>query len=462
MIEVDKLLAFAKLKYYALNNILWTLFYSGCGIPYFFSEKEREHINKISSDEDKELLENLMPLHCIYKEAKASFSEAPSSIVNPGKYIWDFNSFKKEITVSSQVFAITSMISLLNQQPTTEAKDFIIRRQIKNFIEFLTGYLRNKDGLFVDAEDKTKFIGDTLKLKQNSKEFDFLDQVLVFEAFMAYKETLKENSEKEKMYKLDGEKIFKFLYENFNLALELTTRNLSLIISSLYRASKYIKDEEVLTSICELIALGCAEIESRIKITGEIEKSPNNFLPASLITHFRAASALLEGYLITKIEKFKISVERILNMLLETFNETLGIFAIEDEVKYSIRDAAEVVKCLYTYFLIKKDDNLLDIIDLFISNTIDKLVQSTVERKVNIDGLDIEINENIPIFSEVNLAPVFLKSIKISNNLIPLSEVSKKVDNQFSIYASSIFINLHHLGDTNNGREEDDQHQLLG
>ncbi|WDU82353.1 hypothetical protein [Caloramator sp. Dgby_cultured_2] len=113
-------------------------------------------------------------------------------------------------------------------------------------------------------------------------------------------------------------------------------------------------------------------------------------------------------------------------------------------------------------FLNKKDDKLLDIIDLFISNTIDKLVQSTVERKVNIDGLDIEINENIPIFSEVNLAPVFLKSIKISNNLIPLSEVSKKVDNQFSIYASSIFINLHYLGDTNNGREEDDQHQLLG
>lgn len=458
---MDKFLAFAKLKYYALNNIIWTLFYSGCGIPYFFNEKDREHISEVSTDEDKEFIENLMPLFCLYREAKANFSEAPSSIVNPGKYVWDFNSFKKEITVSSQVFAITSMISLLRQNPITEAKDFIIRRQIKNFIDFLTAYLRNKDGLFVDAEDKTKFIGDNLKLKQNSKEFDFLDQVLVFEAFMAYKDTLKENSEKEKMYKLDGEKIFKFIYENFNIALELTTRNLSLIISSLYRVSKYIKDEEILTSICELIALGCAEIESRIKISGEVEKSPNDFLPASLITHFRASSALLEGYLITKIEKFKTSAEKILNMLLETFNETLGLFTIEDEIKYSSRDIAEVIKCLYTYFLIKKDDKLLDIIELFVSNTVDKLVQATVERKINIDGFELEISETIPIFSEVNLAPVFLKSIKISNNLIPLSEVSKKVDNQFSIYASSIFINLHDFGDNNIGREDDDQHQLL-
>ncbi|WDU82351.1 hypothetical protein [Caloramator sp. Dgby_cultured_2] len=111
VIEVDKLLAFAKLKYYALNNILWTLFYSGCGIPYFFSEKEREHINKISSDKDKELLENLMPLHCIYKEAKASFSEAPSSIVNPGKYIWDFNSFKKKLR------KFTSFCNYFNDKP---------------------------------------------------------------------------------------------------------------------------------------------------------------------------------------------------------------------------------------------------------------------------------------------------------------------------------------------------------
>ncbi|MCX7904712.1 MAG: hypothetical protein N2486_09420 [Caloramator sp.] len=458
---MDKFLALAKLKYYALNNIIWTLFYSGCGIPYFFSEKDRKHISEISCDEDKEFIENLMPLYCLYREAKASFSEAPSSIVNPGKYVWDFNSFKKEITVSSQVFAITSMISLLRQNSITEAKDFIIRRQVKNFIDFLTAYLRNKDGLFVHAEDKTKFIGDNLKLKQNSKEFDFLDQVLVFEAIMAYKDTLKENSEKEKIYKLEGEKIFKFIYENFNIALEITTRNLSLIISSLYRASKYIKDEEMLASICELIALGCAEIESRIKISGEIEKSPINFLPASMITHFRAASGLLEGYLITKIEKFLVSGEKILNMLLETFNTTLGIFAIEDEVKYSTRDAAEVIKCLYTYYSIKKDDRLLEIVDSFISNTIEKLVQSTVERKTNINGFDIEISENIPLFSEVNLAPVFLKSINISNNLIPLSEVSKKVDNQFSIYASSIFINFDDFGDTNIGREEDDQHQLL-
>jgi len=443
-----------KLKYYSKNNILWTLFLSGCGVPYFFNEKELNYINEETGQEDKFLVENLMPIKCIYKEAKPIFSQAPSEIINPGKYVWDFNSFKKEITVKAQVFAILSMINLLKLIPTTKANDFIIKKQVKNFLDFLTAYMRNKDGLFINVEDKTKYIDEKLKIKKDI-DYNLLDQILVYEAFLTYGMLIEGQ---EKIYLNEAEKIFKFIYENFNFILELPTRYLSFIVSSLYRCSKVLKEDSILK---ELITLSCAEIESRIKISGEVEKSPNNFLAASLTTHFRASSSLMEGYTLTKIEKFKNSAEKIINQVMELFDENTATFINEEEIKYSSKDIAEIFKGLYLYCKLNEDKKMLNILNSFITKILESIIASTVDRKTEFNGYTIEIDEKIPLYSDVNLAPVFVKSLKINNNLIPIYKPSKKVNNEFSLYTSLLLIDLTDDGNNNTRREEDDQHQLL-
>ncbi|KRQ86150.1 hypothetical protein ABG79_02102 [Caloramator mitchellensis] len=423
---------FTRLEYYAIDNLFWTLFYSGCGLPYFFSEKEISYLNSFG-DEDKEFIENLMPIRCLYKKAKAVFSEAPHEILNAGKYVWDFESFDKEISVQTQVFAVLSMMQLLNYNKfNNKLFKYVSNRQIKNFIDFLTAYMRNKDGLFVDVVDKTRYLNEELKIKQQ-KDLRLINQFFALEAMLSYSKFVEINNNQ--IYNSEANSIFKYIFENFNFVLDLTTREVCLIASSLYRASSMAQDDAMITSMSELIALCCAEIESRIKINGEIEKSSNNYSPSSLVTHFRAISALLEGYKQTRIEKFKHSAKRIADFLIDLFDEDIMLFnTFESEYKYTIRDISEIIKALLLLRDVLDDEMALEVLKKFVEASIENsgIVQSVTEEKFKDDTKSL--------FSDVNLAPVFLRSFTFKRDLLSKYEVSSSVNLYYSVYASYLML----------------------
>lgn len=445
-----------KLCLLSKNNIIWSCLFSGMGIINTLKDKEYKKLVAGSDiiNCDKELLNNTAMLKCIYKKGKPIFSTPPEYILNAGKYMWEFNSFKKLILPEAQSFAILSLLSAgeylnLDEEVLRE----IILRNSRIYYDFSSAYLRNTEGLFVSAEDKTKDINDELKIKESKKEAKLINQIYFFEALMMLDNTISPCSEDNKspliIYKDEARNIFNYIYENYHLLLEMSSKEISLSISSLARCSKNSKDAELLASCNHLIALLCAELETRIKINGEVERNFDDLSASSFITHFRAASALIEGYLETEIEKFKDISKRIFNYIEDFYDYASGLFITGDysEVSYSIRDICEIIKGLLLHYAVSKREDVLEMLVKFYTAAVENsgILQCVVKRNDAFLGNDAEFPECIPLMDENQKAPVFLKSFRLSREKIYTCSASKHYNSYYSLYSSYLFI--HYFGE---------------
>jgi hypothetical protein len=443
-----------KLTYTSINNIEWSCLYSGMGIIDQNSEKDFKEL--FGYDEKNKSrahnLKNLIPLKCIYKKGKPIFSNFTDDKESSGTYSWDATSFNKLILSSSQGFAILSMCraaQLLQTQDKALSK--VMVKTAESYYDFTTTYLRDVEGLFINVEDKTKrYDGDELKLKNNKNDSRLIDQVFIQEAFLYLHSITSDETNKDfynpntNKYLNDSRNIFQYIFENYHLLIELCSKEISLCISSLSRCSIIERDSEQNVNYNHLIALLCAELESRIKITGEVEKSCDDSMPASLITHFRIASALLEGYFQTSIEKFKELALRILNYLDDLYDISTGLFIQGDDTKvtYSTRDICEIIKTMTLYYYVSEKTKVLDKLAEFYKNTIEEsgIIQSTPKKAINIFGHTVNITDSIPLTKDCNKAPVFVKSFRLNLKKIQNYTTSKHFHSLYSLYASYIFL----------------------
>lgn len=443
-----------KLLCMSTNNIKWGCLFSGAGIAYSPPEKDLKNIffNINSADPSNNIYQNFKPLKCIYKKAKPEFGNNSSEITNQLNYTWISKSFSKVISPSTQSYSILALCSLA---------EFIYREDVllgsilvKNaeiIYDFLSTYLRNEDGLFISVEDKTKSFSDDIKTKPCQKGSKLNDQLCVFEALLCLYHITSKNELKEyfnphnSKYINEARSIFNYIYENYHDFLELTSKQISLSISSLVRCCKYEDDTEQLINYNQLIALLCAELESRIKVTGELEKSFNEPNLASFITHFRAASALLEGSVETGIKKFESLSLRIYDYLADLFDFSMGLFVTGDstELNYSIRDIAEIIKGFFVYYSIYKNDRILKIIIDFYKTTIERsgIVPSIVERQYKFKDKEIHLTDEIPLLSECNKVPVFFKSFRYVFRKTQTFTTSKYFNSNYALYSSYLFLN---------------------
>lgn len=442
-----------KLFSMSMNTIKWGCLYSGAGIVHALPEKDLKKL-LINIDVDnipKDIYKGLTLLKCIYKKAKPEIPNISLEVSDSLNYTWIPKSFNKIISPSAQSYAILALCSLAKLL-YSEDPIFgnLLVKNAEILYDFLSTFLRNEDGLFVSVEDKTKAINDDIKTKPCQKDSKLMDQLCVFEALLCLYSTTSNTEFKEYInpqnskYLNEARSIFNYIYENYHDFLELTSKQISLSISALARCCKYEAATEQLVNYNQLIAFFCAELESRINVKGELERNFNDSIVSSFVTHFRGASALLEGSEETGIRKFELLSERIFDHLTDFFDYSMGLFVMGDtnELNYSIRDIAEIIKGLNLYYSISKKERLLKIITDFYTSSMERsgIVPSTADREFKFINKNVSIPEALPLLSESNIVPVFLKSFRYIFGKSQSFTTSKYFHSNYALYSSYLFL----------------------
>ena len=451
--EINKITA--ELAYMSLCNIEWSCLFSGAGILYLTDESElNKMFNTIDkSEETSNLISDVVLLKCLYKKAKPIFTKPSDEILNPGKYMWDINRCNKTVVSSVQALCILCLLRAAEiMEESNPALGFIMVKITRIIYDFITTYLRNEEGLFIDVENKTKYLTDELKIKPVQKEAKILDQILMYEAFLyLYKLTSKQNSiyhcSGNTKYLNEANNIYEYLNLNRHLLYKFSTKELCSAISSISRCSSVDANIEHREEYKYLIIELADELTSRIKLNGEIMYSNSNLNGSTIPVSFSAVSAFLEAYNLTEIIKFKECSTRIYNFLDELYDTEFNLFHEGDNTKisYSIKDLADIIKAVYLYSKIQKNEKSLQRLINFCNSSIlnSGIFQSVPQKNIQFINHEITISDNIPITDEVKKAPVFLKSFRVSFKKNPAISISRHYSSSYSLYASYSF--LHYL-----------------
>jgi len=437
---------------WSVNNVKWSCLFSGIGIIGPLSKKEIKKIESLYRDkkELKHTIDNVVILKCIYKKGKPVFSQQPSYIVNPGKYMWNPSSFSKIINPSSQAFAVLSLLkSAVLIKDSDELTAYMMLKCAESIYNFTSTYLKNDQGLYTSCENKGKKASDKISLKYLKSNPKLIDQVYMHESALYFSHIASHFSENidsktALKYKDDAKHIFFYLFNNYNTLLNISSRDISLCISSFCRCYEIEDNTAAKKAYRDLIVILCAELESRINENGEVARRRENLAKASFISHFRAVNALLEGYMATNIDKFKCSANKISEYLLNFYNQSSGIFNPSNESKMSltIRDLCEIFKFLVLYSSVNKDANIFELINNFYYITLKSsiIVQSIPEDEQKYIWENAELPSGSPPCHGTNKAPVFLKSIKMDFKKNGIPTPSKSFNSLYSLYSSYCFL----------------------
>lgn len=448
--EVNKMEA--ELAYMSICNIKWSCLFSGAGIFHLADEK---NISKMFGKVDKnqetsDLISNIVLMKCLYKKAKPVFTKPSDEIINPGKYMWDINRCDKTIISSVQSLCI---VCLLRAAELLESSDpnfgCIIVKFALIIYDFITTYLRNEEGLFVDAENKTKYLTDELKIKPVQKEAKLSDQILMLEAFLyLYKLTSRRDSlfyySSSTKYLNEADNIYEYLIKSRHLLYDFSTKELCFSISSISRCCSIDTNIKHKEEYEYLIIELADELSSRIKMNGEIMCSSNNLNSSPIPVDFCAVSAFLEAFNITEIIKFKESAIKIYNFLYELYDTDYNLFYQGDDskVSYSIKDIADIIKTVYLYNKVQNNEKTSRMLLNFYNSSLlnSGILQSIPQKNIQFMNHELIFPDNIPITDEINKAPVFLKSIRLSFKKNPSISISKHYSSYYSLYASYTFL----------------------
>jgi len=432
-----------KLSFMSITNVEWSCLYSGAGIVHSSGEK----LNR----GNKDLPVNISYLKCLYKKSKPVFLKTPDHSNTDEDLSWDDKSFSRVITPASQAMAILSMCTSAELvYPTDPKLAASLAKNATYCMDFTSGFMRNMDGLFIAVEDKTKILDEELKLKPCSKNAKLSDQVLMHEAAaclhnITCQESMKELlSPRTEEYKQEAENILSFTHENLPQVLSSSSKELSICISSFYRCLCLENYSVHIDEIKELISILCAELETRIRITGEVESGPDSLNTSSIMTHVRVSSAMLEGYEISGILKFKELGIRVYNYLEDLYNPDVKLYIEGNPSKTtcSIRDIADIMKLQLMKYRLdtdpKAEKRLTDMYSILIEKS--GIMQSSPDRKLNIGGQIIGFPEHIPNAMSTGRAPVFVKSIKFNLKKDTGAKASKHFNSLYALYASYTFL----------------------
>lgn len=436
-----------KITYFSLNNILYSCIFSGFGYEELFTEKVVKGIEKELSKDNfsKEVLSNYIPLNLIYRKANPNL-EISSTFP---KYRWDYKSFDKTLSIEIQALAILALCKAC-EHSISKTEELVMMHTAINLYNFTTSFLRSETGEFLSAYNKASDPTKELKLKYETKKVNIYHHILMLEATLALSKAVKSASVKSftsEKY-LDFDKDFLYLWEYIlgsqDILSLLKTDELSLSILSLTRCLNCLMDETVIASLTKLILYLSLELASRVKITGEVQKSNFNEKSISVLSHVRASLALMEVSQKLNTAYLTNSSDDIDTWLDDLYNEQLFMFSNNEDggIDYQMNDISDV--CLYFLNLLKKDQsdyNLNRFIN-FYNNALENtsMVQSIANQSICIDDISIALSSKLPLLEISKKAPVFSKNLIITTGKSPTVKVSKHYNSANGLYASYLFL----------------------
>ncbi|MDY5099641.1 hypothetical protein [Clostridium sp.] len=213
-----------QLSYFSRESLKHIVLNSRCGITTSLKDLKIKSTPNI----DINIFKENSPLLCVYKKAHDKILK--------GKYgpYWDDSSFKKELTVSGNVYMTLSLLKLADYYYQFEKLDknlyslgVLYSHMAKAQLDFYLKYLRNDDGMFVNKK-YTGSNGGSLAFEIKDESYKVSDQCMLMSAY--YKYSTDPNAQdmdqyksfsndilnmfinyKEELYDLPSEEMYKFL-----------------------------------------------------------------------------------------------------------------------------------------------------------------------------------------------------------------------------------------------------------
>jgi hypothetical protein len=104
---------------------------------------------------------------------------------------------------------------------------------------------------------------------------------------------------------------------------------------------------------------------------------------------------------------------------------------------------SEIIKGLFIYYSLNKKDRILKMILDFYTSSIEKskIVPSIEERHFKFKNKEVLMAEELPLLSECNKVPVFLKNFRFVFKKTQVYTTSKYFNSNYALYSSYLFLN---------------------
>jgi len=352
---------------------------SGFGLLWNYNDARVEEWCSILDKKDVKHLfpENVSILRAVYKKGNPRFANAYNGNSRDFQnFLWEDSSFKKVITPSAQSYLIMDEIMLAKYLYDCSKIDAagVKNQKEKQFLsilltnsaviqgEFLSDAMRNYDGLFVSKADKTENPFGSPELEETGEPPSITDQALAMEAFSMLSSTLNDSrypafkdEEKALTMKKWAEEIYSMLLESPEDVFYSKTRDLCNIISACIeyaRANQY--DKDIINYTTEL----ALELESRLDMSGNLLRYPDENNLTSSTSCFLAIKALVQACRITGIYKFLSAASLLYKKLNLLWDPSCSLYSLdgEDKYKYTLRDVGSVIAGLNALRLFGEED----------------------------------------------------------------------------------------------------------
>lgn len=449
---------------------------SGFGI---YCEYDRAKINmllKVLNVKNTEhiLPENMTLLKAVYKKGDPHHCNTFNGNKNDfHNFLWDSSSFKRIINPSSQAYLILDEIMIakfLYKQSVsahsikniahTMATALVLVDCAKMQCEFMSGCLRNSEGLFVSKEEKISEGQSKFELSEEQDTPSVSDQALAMKAFSALASVLQDKNYPvfeddlfAGMCKKYADEIYSMLQDSPDDVFNSKTKDLCSIISSCMDYYKIGNPDDVSNSVIIL----SLELESRLDMSGNLINFPGEDDLTSSSSCFIAIKSLIEGFRLTGLDKLLSAAELIYKKLDLLWDDSNNLYALDsdDKYKYTLRDIGAVLSGLNAIRLFGGDDLRPDAeskLTLFYHCAINSLgmIQSCMPPPDGdeLEGyLNMEKNKSskvvpedfccpdIPLSVETNTAPVFAKKFTCKPKKRKSSINSKTFYSEYALYA---------------------------
>lgn len=142
---------------------------------------------RLSSTTDVTTNGNFSPLLCVYRKASPNFIHSKNSNG------FDEDTFKKEISVSTNALMTLSLLELLDHYRNFENIENniyglyqVYKKLTKDQLEFYSINLRNTEGVFIDKKNLLENNYKNFNLVDRDKKFKFSDQAFMMLAYYLY------------------------------------------------------------------------------------------------------------------------------------------------------------------------------------------------------------------------------------------------------------------------------------
>lgn len=438
-----------KMIIYSYDNILYSCIFSGFGYFNPIAEKNIKELEKNMQDEkDEESIRNYIPINCIYKKSNTSFK----ANTNYPKYKWDYNSFDTTISIEAQALAILCLCTA-SHHTSSNLEVMLMTRTAINIYNFTSSFLRNSSGQFIPAINKASNPCNDLKLKYDEKNVNIYHHILMLEATLNLIKSIKENQIKHSSLiktltcQEDSLYLIEYILSLVDALVAMKTDELSLSILSLTRIIGLITDVSILESLNRLLLLLTLELTSRVKITGEMQKSNFKPKPASFLSHIRTKLAIHEVQKNSNSLYLNPNVDKIDNWIKDLYDENYYMFITgkDNQIEYLISDVAEVFLYLLNNFKNEYSEGNLYQLTNFYRSSIENmpLLQAVSNFTFQFDTGEVVLTSEHQLFSIIEKSPVFTRKFNITQSKTPKSKVSRHFSSIEGLYASFLF--LHYL-----------------